>query len=95
MSCIAAKEIQDMFKRLARQFHPDRNFGDPTANQKFFAINQAHQVLTDPDKRAEYDKKVRQVTCESLTLTRPAAATDGQAQEVEHANQVILPQGIQ
>ena len=84
-----------MFKRLARQFHPDRNVGDPTANQKFFAINQAHQVLTDPDKRAEYDKKVRQVTCESLTLTRPAAATEGQAQEVEHANQVVLPQGIQ
>ncbi|EKX40919.1 hypothetical protein GUITHDRAFT_43357, partial [Guillardia theta CCMP2712] len=52
----SSKEIQDMFKRLARQFHPDRNVGDPTANQKFFAINQAHQVLTDPDKRAEYDK---------------------------------------
>eukprot|EP00960_Hanusia_phi_P060213 764437-Hanusia_phi.AAC.3 len=94
MTAIAVKEIQDMFKRLARQFHPDRNVGDPKANQKFFAINQAQQVLTDPVKRAEYDKKV--IRCAAVNNSRAlnlhAAEKDGQAEDVE---EIIFHEGIQ
>ncbi len=50
------KEIKQAFRKLARKFHPDVNPGDKTAEGKFKEINEAYEVLGDPDKRRKYDE---------------------------------------
>ncbi len=50
------EEIKKAFRRLAKQYHPDRNKGQKAAEQRFKEINEAHNVLTDKDKRAQYDQ---------------------------------------
>ena len=49
------KEIKQAFRKLARKFHPDVNPGDKAAEAKFKEINEAYEVLGDPDKRRKYD----------------------------------------
>lgn len=49
-------EIKEAYKRLAKKYHPDKNPGDKSAEEKFKGINEAYQVLGDPQKRAEYDR---------------------------------------
>jgi curved DNA-binding protein len=50
------KDIKRAYRRLARQFHPDVNPGDKRAEEKFKEINEAYEVVGDPDKRAKYDQ---------------------------------------
>ena len=50
------KEIKAAFRRLAKQWHPDANQNDPKAEGRFKEINEAYEVLSDPDKRAKYDQ---------------------------------------
>ncbi len=49
-------EIKKAYRKLARQYHPDRNAGDKKAEERFKEISQAHDVLSDPDKRKAYDR---------------------------------------
>ncbi len=49
-------DIKKAFRQLALKHHPDRNPGDHTAEERFKAINEAYAVLSDPDKRAHYDR---------------------------------------
>ncbi|GCE24013.1 DnaJ C-terminal domain-containing protein [Dictyobacter kobayashii] len=50
------KEIQRAFRRLARQYHPDVNPDNKEAENKFKEINEANEVLSDPEKRKKYDE---------------------------------------
>jgi molecular chaperone DnaJ len=52
----ADKDIKATYRRLARQFHPDVNPGNKAAEQHFKEINQAYEVLSDPEKRKKYDQ---------------------------------------
>ncbi len=52
-------EIRKAHRRLAREFHPDANPGDRSAEERFKDIQQAYEVLSDPEKRQEYDAKLR------------------------------------
>ena len=49
-------DIKKAFRRLARKYHPDLNPDDPSAKEKLQAINEANEVLSDPDKRKKYDE---------------------------------------
>jgi len=49
------KEIRQVYRRLARKYHPDMNPGDKAAEANFKEINEAHEVLSDPEKRQKYD----------------------------------------
>ncbi len=50
------KTLKAAFRKLAMQYHPDRNPGDHTAESKFKEINEAYEKLRDPQKRAAYDR---------------------------------------
>jgi len=50
------KEIKSAFRKLARKHHPDVNPGDKAAEDRFKEINEAHDVLSDTEKRAKYDR---------------------------------------
>ncbi len=49
------KDIKKVYRKLARKYHPDINPGDSEAAEKFQEINEAHEVLSDPEKRKQYD----------------------------------------
>jgi curved DNA-binding protein len=50
------KDIKKAYRKLARQYHPDVNPGDKASEERFKEINEAYEVLSDADKRAQYDR---------------------------------------
>src|SRR5437764_7747976 len=51
-----ADEIRKAYRKLAKQFHPDLNPGKPAAEARFKAVSAANDLLSDPEKRARYDR---------------------------------------
>ena len=49
-------ELKKAFRHLARKYHPDLNKGSKEAEEKFKEINEAYQVLSDPQKKSQYDQ---------------------------------------
>jgi molecular chaperone DnaJ len=52
----SAEEIKKAYRKLARQYHPDRNPDDPKAEERFKEIQSAYDIVGDPDKRKQYDR---------------------------------------
>ena len=50
------EDIKKAYRKLARKYHPDLNPNDKDANKKFQQINEANEVLSDPEKRKKYDQ---------------------------------------
>ena len=49
------EEVKKAFRKLAIKYHPDKNQGDKKSEEKFKEINEANEVLSDPEKRKKYD----------------------------------------
>ncbi len=65
-----AQEIRKAYRKLAKQYHPDANQGDPSAAERFKEVGEAYGVLSDADKRAQYDR-MRKLGAFGLGGTRP------------------------
>src|SRR3954466_12854862 len=52
----SADEIKKAYRKVAMQYHPDRNPGDKGAEEKFKEAAEAYEILSDADKRAQYDR---------------------------------------
>ncbi|MFN4113434.1 MAG: DnaJ C-terminal domain-containing protein [Sphingomonadaceae bacterium] len=50
------KEIKSAYRKLAKELHPDRNQGNPKASERFSKVTQAYDLLSDPAKRAQFDR---------------------------------------
>ena len=49
-------ELKRAYRKLAHEFHPDKNLGNKESEEKFKEINEAYEVLSDPQKRAYFDQ---------------------------------------
>jgi len=58
-SSASAEDVKRAYRKLARELHPDANPGDARAESRFKAVSEAYGVLSDPDKRAQYDEARR------------------------------------
>jgi len=73
-------EIKKAFRRLAKQHHPDRNPNNPQSAERFKEINEAHDVLSDPEKRKKYDQLRRYGAFAGAGQRGPAGGGGGGAE---------------
>ena len=90
-SSASAEELKKSYRRLARQYHPDTNPGNAEAEARFKEISQAYEILSDPDRRAHYDRFGSDVNG-SGDFNRPKGVSvdsEGHVYVVEGLNDVV------
>ncbi|MBP1905431.1 molecular chaperone DnaJ [Paenibacillus turicensis] len=74
---VSKSEIKQAYRKLAKQYHPDVNHGNPQAESKFKLIHQAYETLMDDQLREQYDAKLRA----NLSNTSPQFKTQAKAEQ--------------
>ncbi|MCC6245097.1 MAG: J domain-containing protein [Gemmatimonadaceae bacterium] len=74
-SSATADEIKKQYRRLAKKNHPDANQSDPKAAERFKEISEAYNVLSDPEKRKQYDDMRRLGAFSGFGSSRPSSST--------------------
>ena len=82
----SADDIKKAYRRLARKYHPDLNPGDKTAEAKFKEITEANEVLSDVDKRTQYDRFGQYWKQSEQPRTNTGRSTPGGAPGANRAN---------
>src|ERR1700722_10973884 len=71
-SAATINDIKTAYRALALKYHPDRNPNSKTAEDTFKKINEAYEVLKDPDKRSAYDQRLRSYTQQRYYYSKPS-----------------------
>src|SRR3954467_11943771 len=87
----SADEIKSAYRKLARKLHPDLNPNDKDAHKKFQQINEANEVLSDPEKRKKYDQYGEQYgenweNADQFEKARQSGAYAGQQRSGQSSN---------
>lgn len=85
------QEIKAAFKKLALQYHPDRNGGNKAAEEKFKQINEAYQVLSDANDKFMYDLKLNGLYTYSSTAESTRQTTNHQTYSQEYTRPYTQP----
>lgn len=75
----SADELKRAYRALAKQYHPDANAGNEGISDLFAEVNAAYDLLSDPDKRAKYDRG--EIDANGMTIRRPRSERKPQRQE--------------
>lgn len=79
-------DVRRAYRRLARQYHPDANPDGPATEERFKEIQQAYEILSDPNKRREYDKESRPSAGRTSGAPRRPAGSRPQRKTTEPVN---------
>lgn len=69
------EDVRRAYRRLARQYHPDANPDDPATEERFKEVQQAYEILSDPNKRREYDARSRPSARQTSGASRQGAGS--------------------
>jgi curved DNA-binding protein CbpA len=83
-------DIRKAHRKLVREYHPDANSGDRSSEERFKEIQLAYEVLSDPDKRREYDKKRRASPTGGSRRSRSSSARRTEGESEAHPPPVDL-----
>jgi tetratricopeptide (TPR) repeat protein len=88
----SAVQIRTAFKRLAMQYHPDRNPNNPMAEEIFKQVNEAYHILSDPLKKARYDSRFYTYETQSSTQATEAHWRDVRRRQQQTRRQYAPPE---
>ena len=91
------KQIKKAFRKLAQQYHPDKNPDDSSAEQRFKEINEAYTVLSDPDNRSKYDRfgdQWEQYGQGHNGYGQPGRGGGGQSMSQEELDEILRQMGM-
>jgi curved DNA-binding protein CbpA len=87
-------DVRKAYRRLAREHHPDANADDPEAEERFKEIQQAYEVLSNPDKRRTYDERLRTSSSRSSGGVRAKAGRRSRSNDASQVNLADLLAGL-